>query len=155
MRRIVLLLLFAACLVSCRTVKEIQTVTDTVAVHDTTFLAVHDTTTIVDVKYDSVDRYVEKITYVDTNGVVHEREVERLVKVIETQSEESRKTISVLRSQISVLEKRLEESQGVQYVEKRLKWWQEGLMWAGGVSLVALFLTIFFRLYKIKNGKLR
>ena len=140
-------------MVSCRSVKEIQTVTDTVAVHDTTEVFIHDTTKVTEIKYDSVDRYVEKITYVDTNGVVHEREVEKLTHYIYLQDELYKVMESYYKSKVSELEKKLEEKTDVEYVEKELSWIQKTLMYMGVGFILCVIGAGVYLFFKIKNGK--
>jgi len=124
---------------SCRSVKEVQILTDTVALHDTTEIFIHDTTKIKEVKYDSVDRFVEKTVYVDTNGVVHEKEVEKLTHYIYLQDEKYNVMESYYKKKVSDLEKKLSQKKGVEYVEKELSWFQKTLMWFGvGFILVLI-----------------
>ena len=75
-------------LVSCRVVKEVEIQYDTIVNTDTTEVYVHDTTKVTEIRYDSIDREVEKIIYVDSNGVWHEKEKETLHHYIYQQSEE-------------------------------------------------------------------
>lgn len=145
------LICLAVSAVSCRSVKEIQIVTDTLAVHDTTEIFIHDTTKIKEVKYDSVDRLVEKTVYVDTNGVVHEKEVEKLTHYIYLQDEQYKVMESYYKSMVSELEKKLKEKATVEYVEKKLNWYQKtmiGLGWCFiGVFAVAC-VSVYFKIKK-------
>lgn len=136
---VVALICLTATVTSCRTVKEIQIATDTVAVHDTTEVFIHDTTKIKEIKYDSIDRLVEKTVYVDTNGVVHEKEVEKLTHYIYLQDEQYKVMASYYKKKVSELEKKLEEKATVEYVEKELSWFQKTMMWLGvGFILVVI-----------------
>lgn len=145
-------ILFAASAVSCRSVREIQVVTDTLAVHDTTEVFVHDTTKIKEVRYDSVERLVEKTVYVDTNGIVHEKEVEKLTRYIYMQDEQYKSMESYYNSKVSKLEKKLKEKAKVEYVEKDLKWWQKTLMWLG-VGFVFVVVGSFLFMYLNLKGR--
>lgn len=135
---VVALICLTATVTSCRTVKEIQIVTDTVAVYDTTEIFIHDTTKIKEIRYDSVDRLVEKTVYVDTNGVVHEKEVEKLTHYIYLQDEQYKVMESYYQNKVSELEKKLEQKATVEYVEKELSWFQKTMMWLGVGFIVVL-----------------
>lgn len=139
--------LFALC--SCKTIREVEIQYDTVVQTDTTEVYVHDTTKIVEVRVDSVDRVVEKITYVDSNGVVHEREKETLTHYIYQQSEEYKVKEAEYKSKISDLEKQLAEKQKVEYVEKELSWWQKTQIYGFWTCLAVLACYIAWR--KLKN----
>ena len=140
------LICLAISAVSCRSVKDIQTTTDTVVKTDTTFVYVHDTTKIVDVRYDSVDREVEKIVYVDSNGVWHEREKETLHHYIYKQDEQYKAKEAEYKSKISELEKQLVSQNKVEYVEKKLSWLQKTLIGLG-VCFIIVFLGFCIYLY--------
>lgn len=145
------LICLAVSAASCRSVKEIQIVTDTVAYHDTTEIYIHDTTKIKEVKYDSVDHLVEKTVYVDTNGVVHEREVEKLTHYIYLQDEQYRVMESYYKNKVSELKKKLEEKAKVEYVEKKLNWYQKtwiALGWCFIAALVVAGVCIYFKVKK-------
>ena len=147
------LICLAISAVSCRTIKEVQIVTDTLAVHDTTEVFVHDTTKIKEVRYDSIDRLVEKTVYVDTNGVVHEKEVEKLTHYIYLQDEQYKVMESYYKKKVSELEKKLEEKAKVEYVEKELNWYQKTMITLGWCFIAAVVVAIFLLLYlkKIRN----
>lgn len=137
----VLFMFLAVMAVSCRSTKDIQTEIKTVYIHDTTKVEVHDTTRVVSVKIDSVDRYIEKSVYVDSNGVVHEKEIERLTRYINIQDETYRRMQSYYQDRIERLEKQLSEKQEVEIgeKEKELSWFQKTLMWLGvGFILVVI-----------------
>ena len=142
-------LVVALCLtlMGCRTVKEVQIVTDSVYITDTTTLTVHDTVKTKEIIHDSVDRRVEKIVYVDSNGVWHEKEKETLTHYIYQQSEEYKAKEAEYKSKISDLEKQLSEQQKVEYVERPLKWWQKTLM---GIGVLGLILFVVHVLRKLK-----
>ena len=129
--------------------KEIEyvTVIDTVDVSDTTEVYIHDTTEIIRVKVDSVDRYVEKITYVDSNGVVHEKEINTLTHYITVMDEQYKVKEAEYKSKIEKLEKQLNDSEKTEteYIEKPLRWWQKGLIWSGVVSILALLLIALWK----------
>lgn len=149
----VLFMFLAVMAVSCRSTKDIQTEIKTEYVHDTTVLEIRDTTRIVSVKIDSVDRYIEKSVYVDSNGVVHEKEIERLTRYINMQDETYRRMQSYYQDRIERLEKQLSEKQEVEIVEKEkeLSWFQKTLMWLGvGFILVVIGFGISFYL-KLKG----
>jgi len=137
--------------VSCRTIKEIEVVTDTVQVHDTNEVYIHDTTKVTETKYDSVDRYVEKIVYVDSNGVWHEKEKETLIHYIYQQDEKYKVMEAYYKKQVSKLEKKLEEKQKVEYVEKNLNWFQKTLMYLGVAFIIALVGFGIYMYFRIKK----
>lgn len=136
---------------SCRSVKEVQTITDTLAVHDTTEIYIHDTTKIVEVRYDSVDREVEKIIYVDSNGVWHEKEKETLHHYIYQQDEQYKVKEAEYKSKISELEKKLKEEKKVEYVEKKLNWFQKTLMGLGVCFIITLIGFGIYLYFKLKR----
>jgi 5'-deoxynucleotidase YfbR-like HD superfamily hydrolase len=141
------LICLAISAVSCRTIKEVQIVTDTVVKIDTTEVFIHDTTKVVEVKIDSVDRLVEKITYVDSNGVWHEKEKETLTHYIFQQSEEYKVKEAQYKSKISELEKKLEEKAKVEYVEKKLNWYQKTMITLGWCFVVSIIIVLVACLY--------
>lgn len=134
---------------SCRTIKEVQIVTDTVDVHDTTEIYIHDTTKIKEIKYDSVDRFVEKTVYVDTDGVVHEKEVEKLTHYIYLQDEQYKAMESYYKKKVSELEKKLEDKVTVEYVEKKLNWYQKTWIVLGWCFIAALVVAAICLYLKI------
>lgn len=148
---VVALICLTATVTSCRTVKEIQIVTDTVAVYDTTEIFIHDTTKIKEIRYDSVDRLVEKTVYVDTNGVVHEKEVEKLTHYIYLQDEQYKVMESYYKNKVSELEKKLEQKATVEYVEKELSWFQKTMMWLG-VGFIVVLIGFGISLYVKLKG---
>lgn len=139
---------FALMLTGCRTVKEIEIQYDTIVKTDTTEVYVHDTTKVTEIKYDSVDREVEKIIYVDSNGVWHEKEKETLTHYIFQQSEEYKVKEAEYKNKITDLEMQLAEKQKVEYVEKELNWWQKTFIGIGVVSLVALLCAVVWKTRK-------
>lgn len=148
---VVALICLTATVTSCRTIKEVQIVTDTVDVHDTTEIFVHDTTKIKEVRYDSIDRLVEKTVYVDTNGVVHEREVEKLTHYIYLQDEQYKVMESYYKKKVSELEKKLEDKATIEYVEKKLNWYQKtwiALGWCFIAALVVAGVCLYFKVKK-------
>lgn len=144
----VLFMFLAVMAVSCRSTKDIQTETKTEYVHDTTFLEIRDTTRIVSVKIDSVDRYIEKNVYVDSNGVVHEKEIERLTRYINMQDETYRRMQSYYQEKIEKLQSQLNQKQEVKevFVKKDLSWFQKTLMWFG-VGFVLVLIGFGISLY--------
>ena len=138
---------------SCCSVKEVQIVTDTVALHDTTEIFIHDTTKIKEIKYDSVDRFVEKTVYVDTNGVVHEKEVEKMTHYIYLQDEKYNVMKSYYKSMVSELEKKLKEKATVEYVEKELNWYHKTMIGIGWCFVGVLIVVGVFAFFKIKRKK--
>ena len=134
---------------SCRTVKEIQTEYDTIVKTDTTEVYIHDTTKVTEVRYDSVDREVEKIIYVDSNGVWHEKEKETLTHYIYQQSEEYKVKEAEYKSKITDLEKKLAEKQKVEYVAKPLSWWQKTQIYGFWICFSAIILYIAWRTRKV------
>ena len=149
---IALILLFCFTMTGCKTVKEIQYETITEIVHDTTEITVHDTTKITDIRYDSIDRYVEKIKYVDSNGVWHEKEIEHLNHYVTIQKEEYQATIKDLKSKIESLNKQLEEKETIKYIEKPLKTWQKNLMWSGAfLWLLVIVGIVGYIIYRRKK----
>lgn len=145
------LICLAISAVSCRSVKEVQIITDTLAVHDTTEVFVHDTTKIKEVRYDSIDRLVEKTVYVDTNGVVHEKEVEKLTHYIYLQDEQYKVMESYYKKKVSELEKKLEEKVKVEYVEKELNWFQKTMIGLGWYFIAAIIITGICLYFKLKR----
>lgn len=131
---------------SCRSAKDIQIVTETKYIHDTTSVEVHDTVATVFVRTDSVDRYVENTVYVDTNGIVHQKEVERLTRYINLQDNQYISKISGYESKIKNLEEKLSEKEKVTEVKAPIKGWQKFLMWTGVLTwivAVAVFVLWF------------
>lgn len=127
---------------SCRTIKETEYITITEYVHDTTEVYVHDTTKVVSIVHDSVDRYVEKVKYVDKDGVVHEKEIERLTLVIRENSEQYHARESEYKNKISELEAKLGEKATEVFVEKKLNWFQKTFMVCGGLFMLSVLFGI-------------
>jgi len=131
-------------LAGCSGTKEISYVTDTVIVTDTVKETTHDTVKTNVYIHDSIDREVEKIVYVDSNGVVHERERERLTKYIYSKTEEYQAREALLESRIEKLQKQLEQKQEVVTVEKKVTvWWP---LWVAiGLLLVPVIAALVIR----------
>lgn len=136
---------------SCRSVKEVQTEIDTVVVSDTLEVFVHDTIKAKEVRYDSVDRIVEKTVYVDTNGVVHEREVEKLTHYIFLQDEQYKALESYYKKVVSELEKQIKDSKEKEYVEKELNWFQKTMMGLGWCFVIAVMAFGVYLYIKLKT----
>ena len=151
---VILIAVFMA--VSCRTHKDIKTEikTEYIVETDTIVHEVHDTTKITQIKIDSVDRYVEKKIYVDSNGVIHEKEIERLCKYIFLQDDEMRVKEEYYKQKIEELTEKVKESSEThtEYIEKELKWWQKTLMWMGVLSVFVYWFLLYNKLRKNKNG---
>lgn len=138
--------IFSLC--GCRTIKEVEILHDSIIQNDTTEVYVHDTIKVTEIRYDSVDREVEKIVYVDSNGVCHEKEKETLTHYIYQQSEEYKAKEAEYKSKISDLEKQLAEKQKVEYVEKELSWWQKTEIYGFWVCLAIIALYVLWRTRK-------
>ena len=136
-------------LVSCRVVKEVDIQHDTIVNTDTTEVYVHDTAKVTEIRYDSIDREVEKIIYVDSNGVWHEKEKETLHHYIYQQSEEYKAKEAEYKNKITNLEKQLAEKQKVKYVEKEMKWWQKTFVWIGVLCLIGIVLLLVWKFRKL------
>lgn len=149
---VIFLLILVAVVTSCRSTKEIQIVKDTVVMSDTMEIYVHDTTKITETKYDSIDRTVERIVYVDSNGVWHEKEVQTLIHYNNMQSEKFKVLEYEYQRKIKDLEKELKEKEfeSTVYVDKPLRWWQKSLMYLGAAFLLVLLLSGIMKLKKIK-----
>lgn len=155
----VALICLTALATSCRSTKTINTETTTEYIHDTMEVVkyVYDTARIVNVKIDSVDRFVERTVYVDSNGVAHEKEVERLTKFIFLQDERYASTISFYENKLKQMKKSLKEAQSTKIVEveRKLTWFQKMMMWfgAGFVIVVAGFCIGGYVWITDKRGK--
>ena len=114
---------------------------------------IHDTTKIKEVKHDSVDRYVEKTVYVDSNGVVHEKEVEMLNHYIYLQDEKYNVMESYYNRKISELKKEMEEKKEVEYIEKELTWFQKTMIVFGWCFIFALASCGVILYFYIKNRR--
>ena len=136
MKRLIYILLLCIVFTSCRTVKEIEY--QTKIVYDTLEVITHDTTVIKEIQHDSVDRYVEKTIYVDSNGVVHEKEIQRLTHYIAENNEIYQRKESELKEKIADLERQLEQKETVVEVEKELNWFQKTLMVLGVCMLITI-----------------
>ena len=123
---LIVLLTIAALLVGgCASTDHIRESTKMVQI-DTVYISsvVHDTIKITLVVYDSVDRVVERTIYVDSNGVVHEKEVERLTRIIERNAEQYKATDQLLNERIAQLREQLEKSEKVVIKEVKVYvWW--------------------------------
>lgn len=146
------LICLAALATSCRTVKETEYKTVTEYVHDTSFVIIHDTVQTIQVRHDSVDRFFERVVYVDTNNVVHEKEVERLTKIIHESDEgyhvkeaEYRKTIQELQNQLETNFQTIE-------VAKPLNWLQKTLIGLGVCFIIVFVGYCVYLYFKLKTG---
>lgn len=150
-----LLLLCAAVAVafsSCRTVKEIEY--RDVYIHDTVTLkeVVHDSIEKVVLRHDSIDRYIEKYIYVDENGVVHEREIERLTQYIRESESEFHQKESEYKERIAELERQISENQTVVEVKKPLNWFQKTMMGLGFCFILVVVGYVVYIIVKLKTG---
>lgn len=142
----------AAMLSSCRTVKEIEY--RDVYIHDTVTLkeVVHDSIEKVVLRHDSIDRYIEKYIYVDENGVVHEREIERLTQYIRESESEFHQKESEYKERIAELERHLSENQTVVEVKKPLNWFQRTMVGLGVCFIIAVVGFVIYWIFKLKTG---
>lgn len=150
-RLLLLCALVAVAFSSCRTVKEIEY--RDVYIHDTVTLkeVVHDSIEKVVLRHDSIDRYIEKYIYVDENGVVHEREIERLTQYIRESESEFHQKESEYKERIAELERQLSENQTVVEVKKPLNWFQKTMVGLG-VCFIITVAVYLIRLYiKLKK----
>lgn len=148
---LLLCVVIAAMLSSCRTVKEVQyeRVHDTVTVVEKEYI--HDTLQTTQTVHDSVDRYVEKVVYTDANGVVHEREIERLTRIIRESNEEYRVKESEYLKTIEELREKLAEKVTTVEVKKPLNWFEKTMIGLG-VCFIILVVGYCIKLfYKFKT----
>lgn len=143
---IVLAILVMCC--SCSSVKQTEYVTKTEYVHDTTKEYVHDTVMTTVVKTDSVDRLVEKTVYIDSNGNLHEKEIEKLTHYIYDSQEKYQAVNKMLEQRISELNEQLEQKKEARVVEKKVYvWWP---LWVAiGLIVVAVAAVVVFE--KVMN----
>ena len=137
-------------LLSCKGTQKIEYVTKTEYVHDTATKLeyIHDTTKTTEVRVDSVDRLVEITVYVDSNGVVHEREVERLTRYIYDLKDAYNSYEHVLQERIAELKQELESKEETKIVEKKVYvWWP---LWVAiGLIVTAVAAVVVFE--KVMN----
>ena len=133
---------------SCRTIREVEIQHDTIALTEIKEVVVHDTTKVTEVKHDSIDHYIEKITYVDSNGVVHEKEIERLTKIIFEENVYYESKIAMYKDSIADLKRQISEKQNVEYIAKPLTWWQKTQMYGFWALLAVVVIYIFIRTRK-------
>ncbi len=151
-RLLLLCVVIAAMLSSCRTIKEIEY--RDVYVHDTVKIEkqVHDSIKIVKTEYDSIDHYYENVIYIDTNGVVHQRELERLTKYIRESNEEFHQKESEYMERIAELERQLSETQTTVEVKKPLNWFQKTMMGLGFCFILTVVGYVVYIIVKLKTG---
>ena len=137
-------------LLSSKGTQKIEYVTTTEYVHDTTTKLeyIHDTTKTTELMVDSVDRIVEKTVYVDSNGVVHEREVGRLTRYIYDLKDAYNSYEHVLQERIAKLKQELESKEETKVVEKKVYvWWP---LWVAiGLIVTAVAAVVVFE--KVMN----
>lgn len=137
-------------LISCKGTQKIEYVTKTEYVHDTATKLeyIHDTTKTTEVRVDSVDRLVEITVYVDSNGVVHEREVERLTRYIYDLKDAYNSYEHVLQERIAELKQELESKEETKVIEKKVYvWWP---LWVAiGLIVTAVAAVVVFE--KVMN----
>lgn len=136
---------------SCRATKEMDSNVVVEYKHDTTTIYIHDTTTVTEIRHDSVDREVERIVYIDTNGVVHERETVRLTKIIRENSEAYRARESYYRHRIEELSLQLSEKEAIVEVERQLTWLQKTIMGIGWAAVLAVLLWVVRKVERVKK----
>lgn len=118
---------FICCLMfsGCSSANHLSETTRIVQV-DTVYVSsmVHDTLKTVIIVHDSVDRVVERTVYVDSNGIVHEKEVERLTQIIDRNAEQYKMTNQILKEKIAQLKEQLENNKETIVQEKKVYvWW--------------------------------
>lgn len=149
------LICLVAIATSCRTIKEVehQYIHDTVTVVEKEYI--HDTLQTTQIKHDSVDRYIEKVIYVDENGVVHEREIERLTRILRESNEEYHIKEAEYENTIHELKEQLENNVQTVEVAKPLNWFQKTMMGLGVcfiITVIGCIIYLYFRIKtKIKN----
>lgn len=133
-------IMFMCC--GCRGAEKIEYVTKTEYVHDTMTEYVHDTTKTTEVRIDSVDRLVEKTIYVDSNGVVHEKEVEKLTKYIYDLKDAYSSYEHVMQERIDKLKEELEQKKETKIIEKKVYVWWPCWVVLGIATLLGLWWLI-------------
>ena len=121
------LLTSAICFTSCRTVRVVEQVP--VHVHDTLRL----TQTLRDSIY--IDHFREVTKKADTIYITDSIAVIKYSLITDTAYRYIERPVTVTRTETVE-------------VKKPLAWWQKGLMWAGGIALIAAALALFLRLRK-------
>ena len=121
------LLTSAICFTSCRTVR----VVEQVPVH------VHDTLRLTQTLRDSIfiDHFREVTKMNDTIYITDSIAVIKYSLITDTAYRYIERPVTVTRTETVE-------------VKKPLAWWQKGLMWAGGIALIAAALALFLRLRK-------
>ena len=148
--RVAVMVVALICLItaatSCRTIRETQYeyIHDTVTTVEKEYI--HDTLQTTQTVHDSIDRYVEIVKYVDENGVVHEREVERLTRIIRESNEEYRVKESEYLKTIQELREKLAEKETVVEVKKPLNWFEKTMIGLG-VCFIIVVVGYCIRLY--------
>lgn len=132
---------------SCKTPDHLRETTKMVQV-DTVYISSveHDTIKTVEVVHDSVDRVVEITTYVDSNGVVHQKEIEKLTRYINRNAEVYESATRLLEQSISQLKEQLQNKQETKVIEKKVYLW-----WPSLIIIVSCVAGFCF--YKIKKRK--
>ena len=111
----------------------------------------HDTIKTVEVVHDSVDRVVERTVYVDSNGVIHEKEVDRLTRYINRNAEVYESTTRLLQERISQLKEQLQKKQETKVVEKKVYvWWP---LWVA-LGLIVGFVAFILIGFEVMMNKL-
>ena len=128
---------------SCKAPDHLRETTKMVQV-DTVYISSveHDTIKTVEVVHDSVDRVVERTVYVDSNGIVHEKEVERLTRIIDRNAEQYKATNQLLNERIAQLREQLEKSEKVVIKEVKVYVWWPCWVVLGIVVVLGLWLLI-------------
>ena len=144
------LILLAAIATSCRTVKEVeyQYIHDTISVVEKEY--VHDTLHTTQIIHDSIDRCVEKVVYIDENGVVHEREIERLTRILRESNEEYHAKEAEYQNTIRELREQLENNVQTIEVRKPLNWFQRTLVGLGVCFIIVVVGYIIYLFFKFK-----
>ena len=132
MKKIIIIMICVACLAGCRSAKTI-TVEVPVPVHDTVYenKEVHDST------------YVDRLHTVYQKGdTVYDTKTITITKTV-TKTDTAR---AVVERPITVTHTETVE------VEKPLRWWQKGLMWAGALFLFVIVGMIVFKWLSTRKG---
>ena len=155
----VVIVAFICCLMfgGCASTNHLRETTKMVQV-DTVYVSsvVHDTLKTVMVVHDSVDRVVERTVYVDSNGVVHEKEVERLTRLIDRNAEQYKATNQMLTEKIARLEEQLKEKEEIKVVEKKVYVWWPCLVLVGLILAVGVWWLVEYGFNKLakKEGEI-
>ena len=146
------ILIFSILGTGCGSVSTIEQHIKTEHIHDTVTVYCTDTVVKERTVHDSVERLVEHFIYTDSNGVVHDKEFERLNRYISSSNDIYKSLFYSFKEKVDQLESKLDSEKDVIVEEKKVY-----ILWPLYIAVPLVLASVFIVYKKIRQckGKLK